>query len=103
MKTIPPESTTVAPLLRLALRAVAAAGRRDGVNVLAAGRFVRPLAPGLQRLPRRRRRDEGVAAAADQVGPPRLLQGLADLEVVLRLEELHQRPLHLAVPQAAGD
>ena len=27
----------------------------------------------------------------------------ADLEVVLRLEELHQRPLHLAVAQLPGD
>ena len=36
---------------------------------------------------------------ADQVLPPRLEQGLADLEVVLGLEELEQGPLQLAVAQ----
>ena len=32
--------------------------------------------------------------------PGRLRQRLADREIVLRLEELHQRPLHLAVVQS---
>ena len=48
-------------------------------------------------------RDQAVAAVADQVLPAGLDQRLADLEVVLRLEELHQRPLQLAVAQVPGD
>src|SRR5262249_58655661 len=55
--------------------------------------------PGLDRLRRRLSRDEAAAAVADEVRPARLNQSLPHLEVVLRLEELHQRPLHLAVAQ----
>ena len=35
--------------------------------------------------------------------PARGQQGLADLEVIFRLEELQQRPLQLAVSQVARD
>ena len=55
------------------------------------------------RLARRMSRDQALAPASDQVCTPRLEQGLPHHEVVLGLEELHQRPLHLPVPQALGD
>ncbi len=87
---------------RLPAWSVAAAAVRDGVNVVAAQGLVGPVAPGPERLVRRSGRDECITAAADQVCPPRLFQRLADLEVVLRFEELHERPLQLAVPQLAG-
>ena len=62
-----------------------------------------PPATLVERLPWAAARDQAVAAAADQVLPAGLLERLAHLEVVLRLEELHQRPLHLAVAQVLGD
>ena len=73
------------------------------MHVIAADRPVGPLTPCLQRFPRRLGRDQAVAAAADQVRAAGLLQGVADLEIVLRLEELQERPLQLAVAQVAGD
>ncbi len=74
-------------------------GVGDAVVVVAAEGGVGPLPLGLDGLLRRLRRDQPVAPA-DQVRPPGLNQRLADLEVVLRLEELHERPLHLAVVQS---
>src|SRR5438046_2890936 len=65
-------------------------------HVLAPHRLIGPLPPGLQRLLGWVGRDEGVAAGADQVGAAGLLERLADLEVVLRLEELHQGSLQLS-------
>ena len=53
----------------------------------------------VERLPRRPVGDQAVAAGADQVLPARLLQRPADLEPVLRLEELEQGPLHPPVAQ----
>ena len=46
--------------------------------------------------------DEAVAAAADQVGAASLQKRFADLEVVLGLEVLQERPLELAVAQVAS-
>jgi hypothetical protein len=63
---------------------------------------VRPLPPWLDRLLWSVRRDQGVAASADQVSPAGLDDRVTDLEPVLRLEELHERPLQLAVPQVPG-
>jgi hypothetical protein len=59
--------------------------------------------PSADLLLRRIRRDERVAAAADNVGAAGLFQRLAHLKVIVRLEELQQRPLQLAVAQVAGD
>jgi hypothetical protein len=73
------------------------------VHLLAARRLVGPAPPGLDRLPRRLGRDQAVTASTYQVLPPRLLQRLAHLEIVLRLEELQQRPFQLAVAQLPGD
>ncbi len=42
-------------------------------------------------------------AAANEVGAASAAQGLAGVEIVLRLEELHQRPLGLAVAEVPGD
>src|SRR5262245_36963027 len=67
--------------------------RRVGNRVVVVP-LVRLLAAGLDRLLRRVRWDQAVAAA-DQVRAARLHECLTHLEVVLRLEELHQRPLHL--------
>src|SRR5436190_1795743 len=66
--------------------------------MVATRRLVRLATTGLNGLRRRVGGDEAVAARADRVGPPGFAQRLADHEVVLGLEELHQRPLHLAVP-----
>src|SRR5579883_1095267 len=55
----------------------------------------RPLHPGLEGRPGRMGRDQAVAPRADQVAPPGREQCLTDLEVILRLEELEQRPLEL--------
>ncbi len=44
-----------------------------------------------------------IAARADQVLAARLLERPANLEVILGLEELHQRPLQLPVAQMLGD
>src|SRR4051794_39730067 len=59
--------------------------------------------PRLQGRLRRVGRDQGIAAGADQLLPPCLLKGLADLEVILGLEELEQGALELAVAEVAGD
>src|SRR5262249_48700754 len=75
----------------------------DRVDVVAADRRVGPLPPRSQGFFGRLRRDQGVTAGADQVLPSGLLQSLAHLEVILRLEQLHQRSLQLAVAQIAGD
>ena len=47
--------------------------------------------------------DQGVAARADQVVASGLFEGPSDLEVVLGLEELEQRPLHPPVAEPLGD
>ena len=61
--------------------------------------LIRPPSACLERFLRRLGGDEGVAAGADEIGAAGFLQGLADLEVFLRLEELQQRPLQLAVAE----
>ena len=61
---------------------------------------VRPLPPAFNRSLRRLGRDQSVAPA-DQIAPPRLDQGLPHLEVVLRLEDLHEGPRVLAVLRIA--
>ena len=66
-------------------------------------RVVGSSAPFLDRFGRRGGRDQAVAAVSDQVLTARLLQRLADFEVVLGFEELHERALHLAVAQLPGD
>src|SRR5438132_1608045 len=71
--------------------------------MLAAQVLVGSCTPGLQSLARRPRRNQRVAAAADQVLPPRLFQGLPHIKVILRLEELKQGALQLAVAQVARD
>ena len=48
-------------------------------------------------------RDQAVAPVSDKVSRRRLEQCLPHHEVVLRLEELHQRPLHLPVPQDSSE
>src|SRR5271166_4724182 len=83
---------------RLALRWVG-----DGMVMVAFGCPIRLSPPRFDRLTRRMSRDQAVAPVSDEVSPPRLEQSLPHDEVVLRLEELHQRPLHLPVPQASCD
>ncbi len=71
--------------------------------MVATCRFIRPPPSRLDGRPRRLARDEAVTARADRVLTPRLEQGLPHHEVVLGLEELHEGPLHLPVPQAFCD
>ncbi len=85
------------------MRAIAGVAADVVALTLLAHVVVGPLAALVERLARRMRGDQAVAAVADQVLPAGLLQGLADLEVVLRLEELQQGPLQLAVAQVLGD
>src|SRR5437868_2471705 len=47
--------------------------------------------------------NEAVATVSDEIRSPRFFQRLPNLEPVLRLKELHQRPLHLPVAQPFGD
>jgi hypothetical protein len=70
---------------------------------LALNFLVRAPSSDLQSLFRCNRRDQSVAAVADQVSPAGLFQGAAHLEVVLVLEELKQGPLHLAVAQLLAE
>jgi hypothetical protein len=73
---------------------------RDGVVVVA----VIGLPPSrLNRLLWRLSRGQAVTPAADQIAAPRLEQCLTHLEVVLRLEKLHQGSLHFAIAEVAGD
>jgi hypothetical protein len=67
--------------------------------MIAAHRLIRLLS---QRFLRWLRGDQRLAAA-DEVGTARFLQRLADLEVILRLEELHHRSLQFAVAPMASD
>ena len=76
----------------------------DGVVVVIVIPADRPVGlptPGLNGLLRRVGRDQPLAPA-DQIGPAGLDQGLTDGEIVLRLKELHQGPMELAVPQVPG-
>jgi len=47
--------------------------------------------------------NKGVAPTPDQVRPAGLFKGPAHLKVILRLEELQQRSLKLAIAQVVGD
>src|SRR5579875_885681 len=97
-------SGTVAPIRqaaladRLTLRRVC-----HGMVMVVTGRLVRPPPSGFDGLFRRMGRDEAIAAVADEVGPSRLDQRFPHREVILRLEELHERSLHLAVFHSLGD
>src|SRR5271166_6160980 len=71
--------------------------------MVATGRLIRPPPSRLDGLARRMSLDQAVAPVSDEVSPPRLEQSLPHHEIVFRLEELHQRPLHLPVPQASCD
>ena len=65
--------------------------------------FIGLAASGFDRFLGRSLGNQTVAAAADQVLSPGLLERLADLEIVFWFEELQQRPLQLAVAQMLGD
>jgi len=67
------------------------------MHVFAAEGAVGAVPSRLKGLPGRTGRDEGVATRADQVLAARLFQGFADVEIILRLEILHQSPLQLTV------
>ena len=71
--------------------------------MVAFGCSVRPLPPCFDGLTGGMSRDQAVALASDQVAATGLEKGLVDQEVVLRLEELHQGPLHPPVTQAPRD
>ncbi len=47
--------------------------------------------------------NQAIAAVADQILAAGLLEGFADFEIVLRLEELQQGPLQPAVAEVLGD
>src|SRR5262249_44912078 len=79
---------------RFALRRI-----RDRVVMVALGSPLRLPPPCLDRLTRRLGRDQAVAPGTDELATPRIEQGLPHHEIILGLEELHQRPLHLSVPQ----
>src|SRR5262249_12902639 len=75
--------------------------RRVGNGVVMV-RVISPTPARLDRFLRRLCRDQSLAPA-DQVLPLRLDQRLPPLAVILRLEELQQGSLHLAVAQVLGD
>ena len=60
------------------------------------------LPPGFDCFPRQVGGNEPIAAA-DLVRAASTDESLADLEIVLRLEERHQRPLEPAVAEVPGD
>src|SRR5437763_1846706 len=100
-RRLPPRP--VAPIRQAALAGRLAVRRvGDRMVMVAFGGPIGLPPPRLDRLARRMSRDQAVAPASDQVSPPRLEQSLPHHEVVLGLEELHQRPLHLPVAQALG-
>src|SRR5262249_7069735 len=68
---------------------------RHRVVVVAAGGFVGPTPSLLDGFFRRVGPNQAVTPVPNQVPPPSLDERLADREVVLRLEELHQRSLQL--------
>src|SRR5262249_46359234 len=75
---------------------------RNGVYILATRCFVCLLPACCQRFLRWLRRYQ-TFTATNQIAAPRYYERLAHLEIVLWLEELQQRPLHLAVAQVVGD
>ena len=68
-------------------------------SLLFAGFFVGFAAAAVESFARRVGGDQAVAAGADQILPAGLLQGPADFEIILRLEELQQGPLQFPVAQ----
>src|SRR5579862_6172185 len=74
-----------------------------GMVMVPASLLVRLPAPRRNGFLRRLGRDKTVAAVADQVLPSGLDQCFPHGKPVLRFEELHQRPLHLAVAKVVGD
>jgi len=60
---------------------------------LFAQRIVRSPSSTVQSFLGRTLRDQAIAAAANQVAPAGLLQCSANVEIILRLEKLHQRSL----------
>jgi hypothetical protein len=71
--------------------------------VVSLDRLVSPPPTRLDRFLGRLGRYQAVTAVADQILPPGLDECLPHVEPVLRLEELHQGPLHLPVPHVLGD
>jgi hypothetical protein len=76
----------------------------DGVVVaFPLGSPVSPLLASLQNLLRRQGGNEAVTAVAGKVLTARFWKCLLGGERVFRLKKLHQRPLHLPIPQALRD
>ena len=71
--------------------------------MVALGDLIGPPPPCLDGGLGRVSRDQAVAPVPAEVALTRLEQGLPHHEVVLGLEELHQRPLHLPVAQPSCD
>ena len=91
--------TTLAGLLAL--------GRvGDGVAVVVVvvtlDSLVGPPLTGLNRLLRWVGLGEAIAAVANQVLPPGLDERFPHGESIIWLKELHERPLHLAIPKPLG-
>src|SRR5260370_38455780 len=91
----------LAPQLRLPPRPVALIGQAALAGSLALGRIgdrvvmvrvISPAPPRLDGFLRRLSRDQGIAARTDQVLAAGLLPRLADLELILRLVEIHCAP-----------
>src|SRR4051812_38929782 len=85
------------------LLSVSGAGAGWGVNVVAGEALVGVLPATLEGFLRRAAGDEGVAAVANEISPFGLPECVADFEIILGLEELHQGPLQFAVAKLPGD
>src|SRR5215470_4935373 len=80
-------------------RPVTDRGARAGVLGMHVGRLRRLASPRGKRLGRRAGRDQALTAAADEIAPAGLDQGLVHQKPVGRLEKLHERALRPAITQ----
>src|SRR5436853_7884546 len=95
-----PAGTITAACRRRSARLLAV---RNGMDVFAPEILVCAFTPSMQRLLGRLCWNQGIAAGADQILATGLLQRLAHLKIVFRLEELHQRALQLTVMQIRSE
>src|SRR6188768_2398202 len=79
------------------------AGARRRMHIIAGKALAGILSPALAGLFWRTAGDERIATIANQVRALRLPQRFANLEIVFRLEELHQRSLEFPIAKLAGN
>ena len=73
------------------------------MDILSAKPFVRVFAPAFHRFFRRPGRDQAIASFADEIIAIDRSQRVANFEVVLGLEKLHECSLRFAISQRFGN